>query len=84
MGAETDDLPAEVAAEIKLFADVNVAWLSELLVAAKLSKPKTATNRACAIFAAVAGAQLLARSRSDIALFDSVIETYRTSGLLPV
>ena len=84
MGAETDDLPAEVAAEIKLFADVNVAWLSELLVAAKLSKPKTATSRARAIFAAVAGAQLLARSRSDIALFDSVIETYRTSGLLPV
>ena len=84
MGAETDDLPAKVAAQIKLFADVNVAWLSELLVAAKLSKPKTATNRARAIFAAVAGAQLLARSRSDIALFDSVVETYRTSGLLPV
>ncbi|MBC7730908.1 MAG: TetR/AcrR family transcriptional regulator [Bacteriovorax sp.] len=83
MGAETDDLPAAVAAQIKLFADVNIAWLSELLVAAKLSKPKTATDRARAIFAAVVGAQLLARSRSDIALFDSVVETYRTSGLLP-
>jgi TetR/AcrR family transcriptional repressor of nem operon len=83
MGAEKDDLPAEVMAEIKLFADVNIAWLGKLLVAAKVCKTKAATDRARAIFAAVAGAQLLARSRSDIALFDTLVETYRTSGLLP-
>jgi TetR/AcrR family transcriptional repressor of nem operon len=36
-----------------------------------------------AIFAAVAGAQLMARSRSDISLFDSLIDSYRVAGLLP-
>jgi len=40
-------------------------------------------QRARAIFAAVAGAQLMARSRSDISLFDSLIESYRVAGLLP-
>jgi TetR/AcrR family transcriptional repressor of nem operon len=29
------------------------------------------------------GAQLMARSRADIALYDSLIESYRTAGLLP-
>ncbi len=83
MGAETDDLPAEVKAEIKQFADVNVAWLCKLLVSAKVCKSKDADARAHAIFAAVAGAQLLARSRSNIALFDTLVDTYRKSGLLP-
>ena len=83
MGAETDDLPAEVKAEIKQFADVNVAWLCKLLVSAKVCKSKDADARAHAIFAAVAGAQLLARSRSNIALFDTLVGTYRKSGLLP-
>ena len=83
MGAQTDDLPAEVRTEIELFADVNVAWLGKLLVAAKVCEAKAAQARALAIFAAVAGAQLLARSRSDILLYDSLVETYRTYGLLP-
>ncbi|MBB5344997.1 hypothetical protein HDF10_002983 [Edaphobacter lichenicola] len=39
--------------------------------------------RARAIFAAVAGAQLVARSRSDISLYDALIDSYRTAGLLP-
>jgi len=83
MGAETDDLPAEVKEEIKRFADVNVAWLRKVLVSAKVCKSKDADARAHAIFAAVAGAQLMARSRSDIALFDALVDTYRQSGLLP-
>lgn len=83
MSAETDGLPAEAMAEIRLFADVNVDWLGNLLVAAKVCKTKAAKDRAQAIFAAVAGAQLIARSRSDIAFFDTLIETYRLSGLLP-
>jgi TetR/AcrR family transcriptional regulator, transcriptional repressor for nem operon len=36
-----------------------------------------------AIFAAIAGAQLMARSRSDISLYDSLIDSYRVAGLLP-
>lgn len=83
MGAETDNLPSEMTKEIQAFADVNVAWLTKLLSAAKVCKPENSEARACAIFAAVAGAQLIARSRSDISLFDTLIEAYRVSGPLP-
>ena len=44
---------------------------------------RESTGRALAIFAAVAGAQLMARSRADIGLFDRLIGGYRTAGLLP-
>jgi len=40
-------------------------------------------KRVRATFAAVSGAQLMARSRSDIKLFDILIESYREVGLLP-
>ena len=83
MAAEYDDLPAAVKKEVQVFADVNVAWLSKALVAAGIVKPKKSEARARAIFAAVGGAQLMARSRSDIALYDALIESYRAAGLLP-
>lgn len=83
MAAETDNLPAEVRSEIRLFADVNIAWLGRLLVAAKVCEADAAEARARAIFAAVAGAQMLARGRSDIALFDALVDSYRVAGLLP-
>ena len=84
MGAETDALPEEVNAEIKQFAEVNIAWITNLVVNSHLCEPDAADARARAIFAAVMGAQLLARSRSDLQLFDSLMEAYRASGLLPV
>jgi TetR/AcrR family transcriptional repressor of nem operon len=83
MSAEYDDLPAEVQKEVQAFADVNVTWLSRNLVAAGMVGPKDSEARARSIFAAVAGAQLMARSRADLALFDSLIDGYRASGLLP-
>ena len=88
MSAEYDDLPAAVKTEVQAFADVNVAWLGRTLAAAGLVEGGLVEGgpvetRARAIFAAVAGAQLLARSRSDIALFDATIATYRAAGLLP-
>src|ERR1700719_492948 len=64
MSAEYDDLPEEVKKEVQAFADVNVAWLSKVLSDAGVTGPKESEERARAIFAAVAGAQLLARSRS--------------------
>lgn len=81
MAAEYDDLPDAVKREVQTFADVNVAWLSKLLSAAVPAEDSE--PRARAIFAAIAGAQLIARSRSDIALYDALIDTYRTTGLLP-
>ena len=83
MAAEYDDLPEPVKKEVQAFADVNVAWLGKALSAGKVVSPKKSEGRARAIFSAVAGAQLMARSRSDIALFDSLIDSYRVVGLLP-
>jgi TetR/AcrR family transcriptional repressor of nem operon len=84
MSAEYDDLPEPVKKEVQAFADVNVAWLSKVISTARLERPKKSEERARAIFAAVAGAQLMARSRSDIVLFDALIESYRATGSLPV
>ncbi len=83
MAAESDYLPEPVRKEIQTFTDVNVAWLAKVMVAASLVDPESAEPRARAIFAAVAGAQLLARSRTETALYDAVIDSYRAAGLLP-
>lgn len=83
MAAEYDDLPDVVKAEVQRFADVNVNWLSDMLCAAGLSSPDDSADRGRAIYAAVAGAQLLSRGRSDLALFDALIGNYQAVGLLP-
>ena len=83
MSAQFDDLPEAVRKEVQVFADVNVAWLKKTLVAAKVVAPKDAKKRARAIYSGIVGAQLVARSRADISIYDSLIETYRASGLLP-
>ena len=83
MSAEHDDLPAEVQKQVQAFADVNVAWLSKTLLAAGLVKRAESEARARSIFAAISGAQLMARSRADISLFDGLIDGYRAAGLLP-
>jgi TetR/AcrR family transcriptional regulator, transcriptional repressor for nem operon len=83
MAAEYDDLPDVVKTQVQLFADANVEWLGKQLVAAKIVTSRDAKKRARAIFAAVAGAQLMARGRSDLKLFDGLIDSYRSAGLLP-
>lgn len=83
MAAEYDDLPDAVKTQVQTFADVNVAWLAKLLVAAERVGARDRERRARAIFAAIAGAQLIARGRSDVALYDAIIDSYRAAGLLP-
>jgi TetR/AcrR family transcriptional repressor of nem operon len=83
MAAEYDDLPEPVKKEVQAFSDVNIAWLSRMLSAAGEIGAEGADQRARAIFAAIAGAQLVARSRGDVAVYDSLIESYRSAGLLP-
>jgi TetR/AcrR family transcriptional regulator, transcriptional repressor for nem operon len=83
MTAEYDDLPDVVRQEVQAFADVNIAWLEANLLAAGVAAARDARTRAQAIFAAISGAQLMARGRSDIALFDSLVDNYRAAGLLP-
>ncbi|MBB3948682.1 TetR/AcrR family transcriptional repressor of nem operon [Rhizobium skierniewicense] len=83
LGAEYDDLPEPVRKQVQTFANVNIAWLAERLIDAGLTDETASNSRARAIFAAVAGAQLHARSRSDVALFDAMIDSYKEVGLLP-
>ncbi len=54
-----------------------------MLVEAGIVGTRDAKKRASAIFAAVAGAQLMARGRSDIKLFDTLIKNYQVAGLIP-
>src|SRR6201996_9302628 len=82
MAAEYDDLPDTVKTEGQAFADINVAWLAKMLSAASVSAGESKT-KARAIFAAVSGAQLMARSRADLKLFDTLIASFRESGLIP-
>ncbi|MGN8112404.1 TetR/AcrR family transcriptional regulator [Paraburkholderia sp. 22098] len=83
MAAEYDDLPDMVKKEVQRFADVNISWLAKVLVAAGAVKSEESAGRARAIYAAISGAQLMARGRADIAAYDSLVEDYRKAGLLP-
>jgi TetR/AcrR family transcriptional repressor of nem operon len=81
MAAEHDDLPAEVRAEVDKFTEVNVRWLVKVLSLQQPAAQAEAIERhALAIFAAVEGAQLVARGRGDITVFDKTIEAYARPG----
>lgn len=83
MSAEYDDLPERVRDEVQQFTDVQVAWLTTVLSQAYDSPPAEIEARARSVYAAVAGAQLIARGRSDAAVYDHLIDGYRSAGLLP-
>lgn len=83
MAAEYEDLPAQVSREVEAFADINVKWLAEVLADAGYSSGSGCERRARAIYTAVAGAQLIARSRADLNLFDDLILSYQEAGLIP-
>ncbi|TDK39784.1 TetR/AcrR family transcriptional regulator [Rhizobium deserti] len=84
MVAERDDLPDNVRVEVDRFTDVNVKWLEILLRNVHPQMPrKEAASRALAIFSAIEGAQLIARGRGDVKVFDTVVAAYTDAGLLP-
>jgi TetR/AcrR family transcriptional regulator, transcriptional repressor for nem operon len=83
MAAQFDDLPERVKKEVQAFTDVNVAWLKKTLLAAKVVSRREAEKRARAIYSGIVGAQLMARSQADVAVYDNLVESYRTAGLLP-
>lgn len=81
LAAEYRDLPLEVQAEVTRFTDLNVEWLTTML-----PTPTDETARraqALALFAALEGAQLVARGRGDIASYDQAVGAYRAVGLIP-
>ncbi|WP_157218980.1 TetR/AcrR family transcriptional regulator [Flavisphingomonas formosensis] len=83
MSAEHDDLPESVRIEVQAFAEINVKWLTRAVSAATGATPEESERRARSIFAAVSGAQLMARSRADIGVFDALMDGYRHFGLIP-
>jgi len=83
MSAELDDLPPEVRAEVDKFAAMNVGWLIKVLSRAKPSaSEQDLQEHGMAIFAAIEGAQLVARGCQDISIYDRTIRAYRTTGLI--
>jgi TetR/AcrR family transcriptional repressor of nem operon len=84
MSAELDDLPTEVRTEVEKFAAMNAGWLSKMLSRAKPSaNDQDLQEHAMAIFAAIEGAQLVARGCQDIGIYDRTIRAYRATGLFP-
>jgi len=83
LAAEHTELPAKVRAEVVRFGEMNVDWIARVLSAGSSEADETVARRALAIFSAVQGAQLIARSRGDIGIYHEVIGMCRKSGLLP-
>ena len=83
MAAEFKELPEEARIEVVKFGEANVDWLVKVLSLGQPGRDDAVKRRALAIFAAVEGAQLIARSRGDATIYDAIVETYRESVLLP-
>jgi TetR/AcrR family transcriptional repressor of nem operon len=85
MAAEHKELPDEVRAEVVKFSEMNVRWLAQVLSLGKGAgvAAEAIQRRALAIFAAIEGAQLVARSRGDVSVYDGIVEAYRAGVLLP-
>lgn len=82
MAAENEDLPPAVRDEVAAFTNANVAWLTGLLAEHRPGTvPALARARGAAIYAAVAGAQLVARGRGDIAVYDAIMGAFADTGL---
>ncbi len=84
MSAELDDLPTEVRTEVDKFAAMNVGWLAKVLSRVRPSaSDQDLQEHAMATFAAIEGAQLVARGCRDIGIYDRTIRAYRATGLFP-
>lgn len=84
MAAEHGDLPPEVRSEVARFSEVCIDWLCEVLSIESLDgNVDELRSRASAIFAAIQGAQLVARGRDDLALYDQLVLAFRVNGLIP-
>jgi TetR/AcrR family transcriptional repressor of nem operon len=78
LAAEHLDLPEAVQREVEAFIELNVAWIARVLGGKGGSEA-----RARAIYAAIAGAQLVAHGKGDARIYDEIVKSYRAAGLLP-
>jgi TetR/AcrR family transcriptional repressor of nem operon len=84
LAAERPQLAPQVGLEIERYTTTLVGWLAQMV---GLGDPaldkKAAQRRGYALFAAIEGAQLVARGCSDVTVFDDIVASYRGAGLLP-
>ena len=83
LSAERNELPEEVRAEVVKWGEMNEAWIARVLAIHASVEAGRQKHRARAIFAAVSGAQLVAHSRGDVAVYEEIVTAYRTSALIP-
>lgn len=84
LAAEADDLPDPVRDQVAQFAQLNTQWLAGVLAPGTgVGGLRDTTAWARAIFAAISGAQLIARGKGDVRVFDEIVESYRATGLIP-
>ncbi len=83
MAAEHKELPDEVRTEVVKFGTMNEDWIARVLAKTVSADPEGIRRRARAIFAATEGAQLVARSRGDVSVYEEIVATYRGNGLIP-
>lgn len=83
MAAEHKELPVEVREEVVKFGAMNENWIARVLAKIDPPDPERIRDHARAIFAAIEGAQLVARSRGQVSVYEEIVATYRESGLIP-
>jgi TetR/AcrR family transcriptional repressor of nem operon len=85
LAAEHRELPDEVKAGVVAYGEMNMRWLMKVLSLGPDAGTDMAAieQRARAIYAAIQGAQLISRSRGDIHVYDTIIDSYRQAGLFP-
>lgn len=69
--------------EVVKFGTMNENWIARVLETTGAVSREEAQQRARAIFAAIEGAQLVSRSRNDVAVYEEIVATYRQNGLIP-
>jgi len=85
MSAEITALPEKMTGTVAAFYAAHIEFLRDTL-SKKLrgAAAKDLDERAQAIFAALEGAQLIARGRGgDATVFDRIVTSYRATGLIP-
>lgn len=84
MAAEYTDLAAEVQVQVHRFTQLLTDWLVKVLDLEPHDRdPAELRKWAMAIFAAVEGAQLVARGCDDVQVYDNILEAYWVAGPFP-
>lgn len=84
MAAEYADLADEVRVQVQRFTNSLIDWLTKVLDLEPHERDAAGLRKwASAIFAAVEGAQLVARGCESVQVYDDILDAYWTAGPFP-